>query len=461
MFKKIEIWILYLTILLSILFVIGFGTLVRQEIEGITKKGNISISFLSEPAAYIARLPEQVILKVFAPNPHQVSKLAVSKKDFYNLDGFSGTPNSEESYILLSKYDGNLKEGVVELVDLRNFEVLHTWNPDIDAFNNLIEQVDEFKYLNRDRNDARSLLNHPKLTQDGDLLFHFSTPLRKIDACSNLIFQSTHDIFHHSTEIDIDGNIWVPSNLYPQTLPVEKVGRKIREEGGFLDDAIVKISPEGKILFEKSVIQIFIDNGLEYLLFSVGNTTDPIHLNDIQPVDFDGEYWRKGDVFLSVRHQSMVLLYRPSNNKIIWKGTGPLFHQHDVDILDNHRISIFNNNSKDFIDRDTVDGHNEVIVYDFEIDEYSSYMKDSLVNNDVKTITQGLSQILSNGDLFIEETNYGRTLYFNADGSLRWTHVNRADDGNIYQVGWSRILYTQEDIQTVNNFINNKGTCNE
>jgi hypothetical protein len=157
----------------------------------------------------------------------------------------------------------------------------------------------------------------------------------------------------------------------------------------------------------------------------------------------------------------MVLLYRPSNNKIIWKGTGPLFHQHDVDILDNHRISIFNNNSKDFIDRDTVDGHNEVIVYDFEIDEYSSYMKDSLVNNDVKTITQGLSQILSNGDLFIEETNYGRTLYFNADGSLRWTHVNRADDGNIYQVGWSRILYTQEDIQTVNNFINNKGTCNE
>ena len=75
---------------------------------------------------------------------------------------------------------------------------------------------------------------------------------------------------------------------------------------------------------------------------------DPIHLNDIQPVNFDGEFWKKGDVFLSLRHQSMVLLYRPSTNEIIWKGTGPFFHQHDVDILDNHRISIFNNNSKDF-----------------------------------------------------------------------------------------------------------------
>ena len=38
---------------------------------------------------------------------------------------------------------------------------------------------------------------------------------------------------------------------------------------GFNDDAIVKISPDGEILFEKSVSQIFIDNGLEYLLFSV------------------------------------------------------------------------------------------------------------------------------------------------------------------------------------------------
>ena len=78
-----------------------------------------------------------------------------------------------------------------------------------------------------------------------------------------------------------------------------------------------------------------------------------------------------------------------------------------------------------------------------------------------RTITSGRSQILPNGDLFIEESNYSRTLYFNADGSLRWTHVNRADNENVYRIGWSRILYTQEDIQTVNNFLDNKETCNE
>ena len=91
----------------------------------------------------------------------------------------------------------------------------------------------------------------------------------------------------------------------------------------------------------------------------------------------------------------------------------------------------------------------------------NSEYKDSLVNNDVRTIGNGRSQILPNGDLFIEETDYGRTLYFNQDGSLRWTHVNRADNGSVYIVGWSRILYTQDDIQTVNNLLNNREKCNE
>ena len=448
MFKKIEIWILYLTILFSILFAVVFGVLVRQELVGSIKAG-----WISKTALTLAEIP--VSLK------NIIEGELTAEDRFPTLDGFNGTPNIEESYLLLSRYNGDLQEGVVELVDLRSFEVLHTWNPDIDAFNNLVEQVDEFKYQNRDSNNKRSLLQHPKLTTHGGLLFQ---PARQIDACSNLMFQNTHDVFHHSIETDIDGNIWVPTHIYPQSLPIEKVGRDIREEGGFDDDAIVKLSPNGEILFEKSVSQIFIDNGLEYLLFSVGDRSfdiDPIHLNDIQPVNFDGEFWKKGDVFLSLRHQSMVLLYRPSTNEIIWKGTGPFFHQHDVDILDNHRISIFNNDSKDFVDGDVVDGHNEVIIYDFKNNEYSSYLKDSLIENDVRTITEGRSEILPNGDLYIEETNYGRTLYFNADGSLRWTHVNRASNEKVYVVGWSRILYTEEDIQTVNNFLTNKGTCNE
>ena len=128
--------------------------------------------------------------------------------------------------------------------------------------------------------------------------------------------------------------------------------------------------------------------------------------------------------------------------------------QHDVNILDDHRISIFNNNTKNFFDGDKVDSHNQIIIYDFETDSYSKYFDESLKQYDVRTISNGRSQILDNDDLFIEEQNYGRLLYFNKDTSVQWQYVNRADDGNIYLVEWSRILYKPEDIKKVNKIIN-------
>ena len=460
MFKKIEVWILYLVILLSIVFAVAFGTLVRQELAG-TKVG-----WVSKSALLLAEIPVNLIRVLRGSG----SDLAIEDR-FPSKGGFEGSPNSTESYLLLSKYDGVLEEGVVELIDLTNFEILHTWNPDVDAFNDLIEKVDEFTNLERDRNNSRHLITHPKLTKNGALLFHGkATPLRQIDGCSKLIFQNDKDLFHHSIETDMNGTIWTSSHLFPQSLPKEKIGRKIIEEGGYLDDAIVQLSPDGEIIFEKSVSQIFIENGLEYLIYGIGGNfsfhnlgfrADPIHLNDIQPVDFDGEYWKKGDVFLSLRAQSMVLLYRPSTNEIVWKGIGPFFYQHDVDILDGNQISIFNNNAKEFIDGNAVDGNSEVLIYDFRKNEYSSYLSESLIKNDIQTPNQGRSEILPNGDLFIEETYYSRTLYFNADGSIRWTHINRSDNGKVYPIGWSRILYTKEEIQSVKNLIENKGTCNE
>ena len=455
MFKKIEIWILYLVVLLGIPVTISFGVLVRHEMLDGNRFGMVS-----KTALFLAEIPAN--FKEILINISQDAYLA-SENRFLGIEGFNGTPNSKESYLLHSRYDGNLKESIVELVDLTNFKVLHSWNPDIDKFNKLVKKVDEFKNIERDKPNSRSRIRHPKLLKDGGIVFQDQNPLRKIDVCSNLIFQNTQDQFHHSIETDIDGNIWVSTHIYPQSLPIEIVGRKLRSEGGYVDDSIVKISPDGEILFQKSISKIFIDNGLEYLLFSVGERNvlpkDPIHLNDIQPVDFDGEFWKKGDLFLSLRHQSMVLLYRPDTNEIIWKGTGRFFHQHDVDILDSNRISILNNNSKDYVNIDKVDGQNEILIYDFRTNEYSTYLKDSFIKNDVRTITEGRSQILPNGDLFFEETNYGRTLYFNADGSLRWKHVNRAENGKIYMLGWSRILYTEDDIMNVDNLIKSKVIC--
>ena len=129
MFKKIEIWILYLVVLLGIPVTISFGILVRQELVGSFKLGHVS-----KIALFLSELPKTI---------KQITNNDLSVKDrFPLLDGFNGNPNSDESYLLLSRYDGDLSEGIVELVDLTNFKVLHTWNPDIDEFNRLVNKRD-------------------------------------------------------------------------------------------------------------------------------------------------------------------------------------------------------------------------------------------------------------------------------------------------------------------------------
>ena len=71
-FKKVELWILFLVVLFGLPISLTFGVLVRQELEGITKKGNIDISALSKPATYIARIPEKFIFLIFRPNAMRV-----------------------------------------------------------------------------------------------------------------------------------------------------------------------------------------------------------------------------------------------------------------------------------------------------------------------------------------------------------------------------------------------------
>ena len=447
MFRKIEVWILYLTILFGLLFAVVFGILVRQELVGSTKFGVVS-----KTALFLTEIPVN-IKKIYQENGLKV------KDRFVSLTGFNGKENTEVAYLLLSRRLDD--ESIVELIDLKNFQVLHTWNPDIDKMNSKIPQVENMAKLDRDGNNKRATLLHPQLTSDGGLLF-LDMALRKIDKCSNLLYQNFDQIYHHSIELDLQGNIWVPIHRYPSSLPAKKVGSNTKEDNGFLDDTIVKISPNGDIMYQKSVPEIFIENNLEYLLFSIGKQTfnrDPIHLNDIQTVNFDGPFWKKGDLFLSFRAQSMVILYRPEINKIIWKGTGPFFHQHDVDILNDHQIAIFNNNSKDFFNGELVDGNNEIVIYNFSNNKFSTYLSDSLIDQEVRTITQGRSEILPNGNLFVEESNYGRILYFNTDGTLRWTYVNRTKTGKVRALGWSRILHSSLDISLVKKFLKERTNC--
>lgn len=150
-----------------------------------------------------------------------------------------------------------------------------------------------------------------------------------------------------------------------------------------------------------------------------------------------------GDIFLSLRNQSMILLYRPSTNKVIWHQEGPWIHQHDVNILDNHRISVFDNNSRttgSITDEGMVDGSNNEYIFDFLSGSISSPFQNAFKSLEIRSYTEGRGEIINPNEIFVEETNYGRLIQFNNTGKITWQYINRASDGKIYHVSWSRII---------------------
>ena len=79
MFKKIEIWIVYLIILLGIPVSISFGVLVRQELEGEVKFG-----LLSKTALFLSEIPQNITNIILNKNDLQI------EDRFPLLSGFNG-----------------------------------------------------------------------------------------------------------------------------------------------------------------------------------------------------------------------------------------------------------------------------------------------------------------------------------------------------------------------------------
>lgn len=334
--------------------------------------------------------------------------------------------------VILSRYDGDEKQGVVEVVDLDSGKTVHAWRPDVDAINALSDMPEKVMHLKRDYGRRRYMQHHPVALDDGSLVYHgMGSPLVKIDACSRVVWTVDGD-FNHSIEQDGDGDFWTIETFHPPTVPFV--------DENFDDDAIAEISPEGRVLFAKSAAQILIDAGLDHIVYSHDKyDEDPIHLNDVQPATFDSPYWKKGDLFISLRNPSMVALYRPSTNEIIWRQQGPWLMQHDIDIISDHEIAVYNNNTIATPKGGKTVGSNDIIIYDFATGETRRPFSAGFEKNQIRTETNGLFRFLPDGSVMVEEHDYGRLLAITPDGDVRWSFINRAQkDGRVFQLGWSR-----------------------
>lgn len=433
--RRVPLWQICLLVQLILLGTIAFGSILVDTLRGSRRFGAIG-----EMATAIASIPQT--LKQSAVKETRMNSPS-SKPTL--PDGLWINPDSivkDDGFLLVSRYRAEMNRYVVELLDISSGKVLHSWAPDISYIHQKSKVKSSFIDMKRDQGRGMFILFNPILTQDGAIISHNFSPLMKVDRC-NRIEWLVDGIFHHSNEADEIGNYWVPYS-YPRS-DNKDVGPE------YQDQALVKISPNGKVINVIKIEEILKKNGLTNLTQAYPYSDDPYHLNDIQPVLSNSPFWRAGDLFLSFRSLSTVMLYRPSTGKVLWLRQGATLKQHDIQILDDHRIAIFDNNARNGHATDVVAGHNREAVYDFATDHFVHPFDRGFSVNDIRTVTQGRGLVLSNGDIVVEETEYGRILRMAPDGTIRWRYISAKPDGTRTRLGWSRYLERTPWIGAVRN----------
>lgn len=438
-----RLWIGAIVLLALILSVIITAWAVRHVlVKGSTRFTEAQSDFVLAVASFPGQT-KLAILEVINLMKDEPARYLVDKSVAEKPGWTRRFPAPEDDgYLLFSGLDKGDREPSIALMRISDGEVLARWKPDWDE---VLKHTTVTKYV--DVTKANVLAVHPLLLPDGDVVFNTWASMARVGVCDAKPKWVLDEVMHHSNELDNDGNIWVPS--------VSKEGEGFADNKWLAeqvrDDALALVSPDGKLLQKISFAKVMREHGLESLLLGTKGLRmheDPLHMNQISVARNTTEHWQRGDLLISNRNISTIFLYRPSTGKIIWHQTGPWMNQHSAAFVGDHQISVFDNNV--FVGKELA-GHsfltpqdvNRVMIYDFKTKQVTQPYAKLLQESRPVSVTEGRAQILNDGGLFLEETNFGRHLRYTKD-QLLWSRVNDWDDKRVGMVSWSRYLTPEE-----------------
>lgn len=420
MYRSVPLWIVLLISVLGLLAAWAFGAFALSAERG-------SPALWDRGARRVAALPGFVMsvltnsrLEPFLSPP---GGAALSGGFWRNPDDAFVDPG----FLLTTLYDWEQRKPFVRLIRLADGATIREYHPDLDG----LTRVSEETAVSATASSGTVFRpGHPDLMDDGGLVFIGTYLMVRTDVCDRTVWRRPDH--HHSIERTAAGDIWTPAALRSQGR--DDVGKTYRNDG------VTLTTPDGRTLYERGLSEIFLENGLAPLLLGRPYHDDPFHLNDVQPVAQDGPYWKRGDVFLSLRHLSMVMLFRPGTGKVIWWKIGPWLGQHDIEVLDDHRISIFDNHTAYGEKGASVIGTSRELVYDFSDGSVTSPWEAGFRRWNLAVASNGRGTPFPNGDLFVEDTERGLALRMSTSGIPRWRYVNADDQKRRYWMFWSRYL---------------------
>jgi hypothetical protein len=267
------------------------------------------------------------------------------------------------------------------------------------------------------------------LMDNGDLVFNFEhLGMMRLNPCNQVVWRLPYRT-HHSIHVDRDGMLWASgqrnhtknSNIYPNY------------KAPFIEPTIVKVSPQGELLLEQSVMTLFTENGLNGLLYLQGKdnfTTetsgDTLHLNDVETFDFDtpAGAFDEGDVMISLRNINTVLVF-DKDWKLKYRWSSDFVRQHDPDFIDADSISLYDNN---FTGEPAADQGSRILIKNLANGEQSTWFRGT-PDSSFFSFIMGKHQWLDNGNVLIAETTSSRAFELTPDREIVWEYHHRNEEG--------------------------------
>lgn len=314
----------------------------------------------------------------------------------------------------------------IQVID-REANVVQQWR--VDWFD-LWPEADHLAEDIRPKELPGAIVHGVLLMADGGVLLqHDACGLVRLDVCGHVMWRLPART-HHSLHLDDRGHIWTsirhtrherPDGLFAYQPPFEEY-------------TIVEISPEGKILQEVSIFDLLRENDLTgYLLMSSFNDDQPtvggdtLHVNDVEvfPSSLEPGVFRPGDVMVSMRRPSTVVVFDLERRAVRHVSTGGFVRQHDPDFLDGNSFAVFDNHH--------VGARHEGVQSRIVVEEVRTGRRkiafQGTSDQPFFTDIMGKQQWLPNGNLLLVEATTGRVLEVDGEGRLVWEFVNVIGDG--------------------------------
>ena len=157
---------IFLLLFLSFIGVMGFSAIVKYHYDGGKK-----YQLLQQLALFIAEVPSNFkkMVKYKTANLNAIPVLTkhIDKKRFVQF-----VENKRNALLVSSRYDYSLNRSVVDIIDLKNFETIHTYKHDIGKMNDQITNTELYSNININQTPNRFRYFDPIIFEDGSLLSH-------------------------------------------------------------------------------------------------------------------------------------------------------------------------------------------------------------------------------------------------------------------------------------------------